>query len=501
MANKQRGSLPPVLSTEETRVKPPEEEEAESPPDEPSWDPQRDSTQLLPLTGPVPIGQGVDDATPPVPRKIPLGTYPDPDTQEPHEPTRPIPVKQTGSRPALQNVDDSTRQIPRKTGARPALQEPDDSTRQIPRKTGTRPALQEPDDSTRQVPRKTGTRPALQDAEPDATRDIPRKSGMRPALQDAGPDATRDVPRKSGSQATVTRAAPPESSPLPWESEDDALSRLPTRAQPLPPIASGQQQALVSPPHGPPVLVPINTEPHYLAQAPKVPIVTQPNYVPPPPPALTPIVTAPHLTPSAPPLPAEPTTDGEAIRTTFSNKAAMVADLVKSTFARRSYGTAPYRLRIDEPDGPSTAGGLHARQPISLISRLESAPPVLVGWVDVSKKESQLRNYASVSKRHKARYNAELDINEEEYDRFLNELVETLFYGGIKILLLVPDEETVGPAGSPQAQAQAQHQRGERSPLGTLLLILVTFVLGVGVGGLNAERFASLLERVKAMFP
>ena len=59
--------------------------------------------------------------------------------------------------------------------------------------------------------------------------------------------------------------------------------------------------------------------------------------------------------------------------------------------------------------------------------------------MDVSKKESQLRNYASVSKRHKARYNnAELDITEEEYDRFLNELVETLFYGGIKILLLVP---------------------------------------------------------------
>src|SRR5262245_38880839 len=93
MANKQRGPLPPVLSSEETRVKPPEEDEAELPPDEPSWDPQRDSTQLLPRNKPVPIGEGVDDATPPVPRKIPPGTYADPDVQEPHEPTRPIPVK------------------------------------------------------------------------------------------------------------------------------------------------------------------------------------------------------------------------------------------------------------------------------------------------------------------------------------------------------------------------------------------------------------------------
>jgi hypothetical protein len=459
-----------VLSTEETRVKPPEEGEEELPPEEPSWDPQRDSTQLLPLTGPVPIGEGVDDATPPVPRKIAPGTY---DIQEPHEATRPIP---------RQVDEDSTRHIPRKTGTRPVLQDPDDSTRHIPRKTGTRPVLQDPDDSTRHIPRKTGT---------------------RPVLQDAGPDATRDIPRKSGTLPTVTRAAPVEESPLPWEAAPDDLSRLPTRAQPLPPLASpGQQHALVQPPDGPPVLVPINTEPHYLAQAPKVPIVTRPNYVPPPPPALSPIVTAPHLTPSASAPPPQSDPPELDLRTAFSNKAAMVADLVKATFARRSYGTAPYRLRIDEPDGPSTAGGLHARQPISLVSRLESAPPALVGWVDVSKKECQLRNYAMVAKRHQSRYSAQLDINEEEYDRFLNELVETLFYGGIKILLLVPDEEQPAPPGSPQAQAQAQQQqqRGGRSCLGTLFLLSLTFALGVGAG-LNAERFAPLIEQVKALIP
>jgi hypothetical protein len=480
MANKQRGPLPPVLSTEETRVKPPEEDEEELPPEEPSWDPQRDSTQLLPHTAPVPLGDGGDDATPPVPRKFAPVAFADSDVQEPHEATRPIP-RQTGARPAPQDLDDATRPIPRKTGARPALQDPDDATRHIPRKTGTRPVLQDSDDATRHIPRKTGT---------------------RQALQDAGPDATRDSPRKSGTMPTVTRAAPVEESPLPWEAEGDDLSRLPTRAQPLPPISSpGQQHALVSPPNGPPVLVPINTEPHYLAQAPRVPLVTQPNYVPPPPPALSPIVTAPHLiTPAEPPPPSDP--PELDLRTSFSNKAAMVADLVKATFARRSYGTAPYRLRIDEPDGPSTAGGLHARQPISLVSRLESAPPVVVGWVDVSKKESQLRNYAVVTRRHKGRYNAELDINEEEYDRFLNELVETLFYGGIKILLLVPDEEPPAPPGSPQAQAQAQaqQQRGGRSCLGTLFLLSLTFALGVGAG-LSAERFAPLIEQVKALLP
>ncbi|MFL5346067.1 MAG: hypothetical protein ACJ8AT_14860 [Hyalangium sp.] len=493
MATKQRGSLPPVLSTEETRVKPPEEDEEELPSEPPSWDPQRDSTQLLPNSTSRPTWNEGDEATPPVPRKI-----------------DPIPLED----PELQGPDEATRPIPRKGGARPATQEPDDSTRQIPRKTGTRPALQEPDDSTRQIPRKTGTRPALQEPD-DATRNIPRKTGTRPALQEPG-DSTRPIPRKAGSVPPAAREAPRQETPLPWDAGGNDASALPTRAQSLPPIVMGSEQALVSPPHGPPVLVPVNTEPHYIRQAPSVPVIpqpnyapppasapmlTSPNYVPPPPPVLSPVVTAPHLISSLSPPPSEPLPGEEPLRTTFSNKAAMVADLVKSTFARRSYGTAPYRLRIDEPDGPSTAGGLHARQPISLVSNLESVPAIVCGWVDVAKKESQLRSYGVVARRHKSRYTHELDINEAEYEQFLNELVETLFYGGIKIVVQVPDDPEPTQAQGTQAQgAQAQPQRSGGSCLSTLFLLALTFALGIGVG-MNTERLAPLIQQVKALIP
>jgi hypothetical protein len=497
MATKQRGTLPPVLSTEETRVKPPEEDEEELPPEPPSWDPQRDSTQLLPNSTARPAWDEGDDATPPIPRKIDPIPLEDPDVQELNEETRPIPRK-AGARPAAPPPDDATRPIPRKTGTRPALQDSDDSTRQIPRKTGTRPVLHDPDDSTRQIPRKTGTRPALQDSD----------------------DATRNIPRKPGSIPPKAREAPQEESPLPWEAGENDAAAVPTRAQSLPPLHPAPQHALVSPPHGPPVLVPVNTEPHYLPQAPSVPVSTQPsmpprpppapspmltspNYVPPPPSMLTPLVTAPHLMPQVQPLPQGSTGPGEELRTTFSNKAAMVADLVKTTFARRSYGIAPYRLRIDEPDGPSTAGGLHARQPISLVSNMENAPAVVCGWVDVSKKEAQLRSYGVVAKRHKGRYTDALDITEEEYERFLNELVETLFYGGIKIVVQVPDDPdpTQAQGGSQvQGSAQAQPQRSGSSCLGTLFLLTLTFALGIGVG-MNTERLAPLIEQVKAMLP
>jgi uncharacterized protein YlbG (UPF0298 family) len=474
MANRQRGPLPPVMSTEETRVKPPEEDEEEvAPEDEPSFDPQRDQTQLVSRTG---------APAPPL----------DWSAEEEGTPIMPTEALST------------------------SLEDPDDATRPIPRKTGARPALQTPDDATRPIPRKTASRPGQPD--PDATGLVPRKMTSRPGQPD--PDATGFVPRKPGPPSTRVPA-------IPWEPKpEDDVAFPTTAAQPLPPIIQGT-------PGGPPVLSPVgaapprvpaalfgmNTQPNYVPDKPPVlepvttepvrlprpapyappvsPVFTQPNYVSPPSAPVAPIVTAPHLSPSAPiPQNAEPPPEGD-LRTAFSNKAAMIADLIKATFARRSYGTAPYRLRIDEPDGPSTGGGRQARQPISLVATMDSAPAVVCGWVDVAKKESQLRSYGVVAKRHKSRYGAVLDINEEEYERFLNELVDTLFYGGIKIVVQVPEEPD--PQQQAQSQGQVQPQaKGGRSCLGTLLLLSLTFALGVGAG-LNAERFAPLIQQLKAL--
>jgi hypothetical protein len=165
---------------------------------------------------------------------------------------------------------------------------------------------------------------------------------------------------------------------------------------------------------------------------------------------------------------------------------------------------APYRLRIDEPDGPSTAGGLHARQPISLVANLDSAPPIVVGWVDVAKKDAQLRTYDVVKRRHQSRFTTPLVLTASEYEEFLNELVETLFYGGIKIMLQVPDDEPTpgqslhSPAQA-QTQAPAQQQTSGRGCLGTLFILGVTFATGVAVGSFS-DFFALLSERFLGLF-
>lgn len=309
-----------------------------------------------------------------------------------------------------------------------------------------------PEDSTRLVLNTSPPQPTWEEPEPDEeTSPEPRLRG--PVTPPPSDDATRPIRRNTGARRALeaSKAEPPTPATAPYT---------------LPPLEIPDTPAVK--PAARPAARPVDGSLH----AP-IPTVTQPDYR-----LEAPLEPASVLTAASA---GDPQQTGDKLRTAFANKAAVIADLVRAAFARKSYGTAAYRLRIDEPDGPSTAGGLLARQPISLVSTQEWAPAIPCGWVDVSKKEAQLRNHAAVLKRHRSRYSRGLDLTEEEYERFFTELVDTLFYGGIKVLVLIPDEQE-----TPPAQAQPR-QAPSRSRLGTLLWVVLAFALGMGAG-LNAGR-------------
>jgi hypothetical protein len=177
-----------------------------------------------------------------------------------------------------------------------------------------------------------------------------------------------------------------------------------------------------------------------------------------------------------PPVPVE-----EPLRTAFSTRAVLIADLLRDTFSRRFFGRSPYRvLRVDEPEGPSTAGGRLARQSISLVAREGSAPSVVCGWVDASKEEAQLRGYESVARRYESHHGMELDLGPEHYERFLEDLVQALMSGGIKVRVLVLDEETLALVQGAQPGSPSPKARGRRGP-GRRMWVL-TFILGLLVG-------------------
>jgi hypothetical protein len=182
------------------------------------------------------------------------------------------------------------------------------------------------------------------------------------------------------------------------------------------------------------------------------------------------------------------------LRTVCSEQAALIAELVREKFEGRHFGRAPYRvLRIDQPEGPSTAGGLLARQTISLVARQGPAPSIICGWVDTSSKEAQLRSYPSVARRYEARHGTGMDISSQVYEHMLDDLVRTLLAGGMKVRVLIPDD--LLDAGTPE-QTQGVKQPAVRPRRGWLLPFF-TFLLGLLVSRwIPWERLEPLWQRL-----
>lgn len=183
-----------------------------------------------------------------------------------------------------------------------------------------------------------------------------------------------------------------------------------------------------------------------------------------------------ELPPRAPPAGGVWEEGGEN-RTLYSAKAVVLASLLKDKFHHRMFGRAPYRvLRIDEPEGPSTAGGLLARQTLSLVAQGNAAPSAPCGWVDTAKGEAQLRSYELITARYEARHGVPLNLTREQYDSFLDSLVEALMAGSIKVRVYVPE-----PAAT---QVPASTRMPPLQRAGMVVLLLLFFALGLVVGRL-----------------
>jgi hypothetical protein len=75
-----------------------------------------------------------------------------------------------------------------------------------------------------------------------------------------------------------------------------------------------------------------------------------------------------------------------------------------------------------------------------------------------------------------------LDLSPEHYERFLDDMVETLSSGGIKVRVLVLDEPAAaagqGQASAPRGSPARRARGGVRGPL----LLLLGFALGLLAG-------------------
>lgn len=221
---------------------------------------------------------------------------------------------------------------------------------------------------------------------------------------------------------------------------------------------------------------------------PKAPAATaqRKSYVPLPPPVPEPwdesgnaIITSSFLAPEDLPL------EGHAVITELAHQGVTV-DLLRETFVQRRYGPVRYRLHIEEPSGLRTGGGRQTRQPLMLVSRKHPVPAIVCGWVDVEQKEAQVRSFGIVAQRYEDRHGHSPKLSEEEYERFLDKLMDTLFDGGFQILHLVSDENS-----SRAVQSARWLMRACRPSLRVSLMVVGAFALG-----LSAERLVPGIQQV-----
>jgi hypothetical protein len=108
-------------------------------------------------------------------------------------------------------------------------------------------------------------------------------------------------------------------------------------------------------------------------------------------------------------------------RTVHAQQAFEFSDVFGYKFAVLVFGQQrPRKLKLNQPDGMSTAGGRQARQ--SMVLQGDQGEGIVVGWVDVPAKTAEIRAYNAVAQAFDARHKRSIDLEKTEYDRLVAEL-------------------------------------------------------------------------------
>jgi hypothetical protein len=175
-------------------------------------------------------------------------------------------------------------------------------------------------------------------------------------------------------------------------------------------------------------------------------------------------------------------------RTVHAQQAFELSDLFAYKFGPRAFSGR--RLRLMEPDGPSTAGGKLARQSMVLVADDPEGTNVVVGWVDGSARQSEVRTFAAVAQQFSARHGRPLDMKREDYEALIKDVETFLRIQKIDVKRVdsvpLPPQRAPAPASSAAAPAESVAPQGAGSQ--GWLMLLAGLVLGFLFGFLVFGR-------------
>lgn len=178
----------------------------------------------------------------------------------------------------------------------------------------------------------------------------------------------------------------------------------------------------------------------------------------------------------------------EPHRTEYAQRAYEFADVFEMKFGHLIYGVErARRLKLQEPDGPSTAGGRRARQPIVLVPDRGDGN-LVVGWVDVPRHQAELRSFELLSEQFLARFSIPIDLDKEAYDRLRRDLDGFLRIQNVELRVTPPAPPTDARGG--QRSAPRPASMIEAGAIPSALALVVVLVAGIAAGlGLGYALF------------
>jgi len=97
-----------------------------------------------------------------------------------------------------------------------------------------------------------------------------------------------------------------------------------------------------------------------------------------------------------------------------------LAHQLNDAFQRVRIAPGEYAPELTEPEGPSTSKGAHALQHLRLVPKMAGMPTLVIGQVNKVEGTAELRTYEHLDVIHKERFGKPLELNQMEYEGFVD---------------------------------------------------------------------------------
>jgi translation initiation factor IF-2 len=108
-----------------------------------------------------------------------------------------------------------------------------------------------------------------------------------------------------------------------------------------------------------------------------------------------------------------------ALRTQHAIEASQLASAMNAALQKLRIAPGEYAAELTEPEGPSTGGGVQARQNLRLVPRAPGFPTLVAGHANHADGTAELRSFEYLNRLHKKQFDRPVELDATQYGELL----------------------------------------------------------------------------------